>query len=302
MDFFNFNDEIRNVVKKAIDKNYLKGYTVNQSIDKLRDILYDLETSNQQDEKNNRENIIMCTYLDSLYMLIYKHKESMMKLDDVELLNRLCQIDGKDDLLAEVSCDPNFFSKLILNSYEFSTLTNLGKTIIIKSLTDIEHRWLMDRYLMHFMDLSTYGKKVVIDDLVLDIQNQIKEQDKLLDICFIDGILLNISGFISNMIRFDQDNGIDLVLNIGKIDYAVSKYLEQVGDIDDNIIDHIDYYENYPLDDIIYRLTCDMPFLQSALNMFISFYIHRSYNDLVLKEDLLNSGDVKKLKKKFNIT
>lgn len=300
MDIINLNDDIRNILKESINKGCLKGFTINQSIDRLRDTLYDLETSNQQLEKNNRENIIMCIYVDTLYMLIYKHKMSMMTLEDVDQLKRLCELSGKDDVLAEVSCDPDLFSKLILHSYEFSNLTTLGKTMVIKSLTSMEHRWLMDKNVMHVMDLSTYGRKVELNDLVLDIQNQIKEQDKLLDIYFIDGILLNVSGFISNLIRFDQSSGIDLVLNIGTLDYAVSKYLEQKGYADDNIIDHIDYYENYSLDDIIDRLIYDMSFLQCALSMVISFYIHKSYDDLELSEDLLNNNAVKKLKKKFN--
>lgn len=300
MDIINLNDDIRNILKESINKGCLKGFTINQSIDRLRDTLYDLETSNQQLEKNSRENIIMCIYVDTLYMLIYKHKMSMMTLEDVDQLKRLCELNEKDDVLAEVSCDPDFFSTLILHSYEFSNLTTLGKTMVIKSLTSMEHRWLMDKHVMHVMDLSTYGRKVELNDLVLDIQNQVKEQDKLLDIYFIDGILLNVSGFISNLIRFDSDNAIDLVLNIGTLDYAVSKYLEQEGYADDNIIDHIDYYENYSLDDIIDRLIYDMSFLQCALSMVISFYIHKSYDDLELREDLLNNNAVKKLKKKFN--
>lgn len=300
MVFANYNDEIRTMLKKVIDKYCFKGFTINESVDFFRDALYNLEVSEQKKDLKTRENCILCVYLDTLYITIYKHKNSMMKIEDVDLLNRLYQINGKDDLLAEVSCDPNFFSKLIFNSYEFNSLTNLGKIILVKSLTNIERNWIISKNVMHLMDLNTYGQEIAIDDLILDIETQIKEQDKLLDIEFEEEILLNISGFISNIMRFDQSNGIKLLLNLGKIDYAVSKYLEKMNVIEDDIVDHIDYYENYSLDDIIYRLTYDMSFLQSALVKLISLYIHKSYNDLELNDDLMNNNAVKKLDKKFN--
>lgn len=300
MVFINYNDEIRGMLKKVIDKYYLKGFSINESVAFVRDALYNLEVSDKKIDIQTRESWISCAYLDTLYMSIYKHKESMMKIEDVDLLNRLCQINSKNDLLAEVSCDPDFFSKLIFNSYEFNTLTNLGKTILVKSLTNMERNWIISKNVMHIMDLNTYGKEITIDDLVLDIETQIKDQDKLLDIEFEDGILLNISGFISNMIRFDRGNGIKLLLDVGKIDYAVSKYLEKMNILDDDVLDHIDYYENYSLDDIAYRLTYDMTFLQTALVNLISLYIHKSYNGIELNNDLLNNNAVKKLEKKFN--
>lgn len=300
MVFVNYNDEIRMMLKKVIDKYCLRGFSINESIDSLRDTLYNMEISDEKIDLKTRENCILCIYLDTLYMTIYKHKGSIMKIEDVDLLNRLCQINDKNDLLAEVSCDPDFFSKLIFNSYEFSSLTNLGKIILVRSLTNMERNWIISKNVMHIMDLNTYGREITIDDLVLDIEAQIKDQDKLLDIEFEDGILLNISGFISNMIRFDRNNGIKLLLNVGKIDYAVSKYLKKMNIFEDDVLDHIDYYENYSLDDIVYRLTYDMTFLQSALVNLISLYIYKSYNGIELSDDLLNNSAVKKLDKKFN--
>ncbi len=296
----NYNDQIRDMIKKVIDKYYLKGLSINQGIEKFRYYLYEVESSNNSQERKTRDNCILCAYLDTLYFTIYKHKMCMMKPDDMDLLNRLCQLHDRNDVLAEVSCDPAFLSTLLLNSYEFSSLTYLGKITLIKSLTDVEHSWLSNKNIMHIIDLNTYGKKITMDDLVLDIKEQLKVHEKLLDIDFNDGILLNISGFISNLMRFDQANGIDLVLNIGKIDYGVSKYLEKRGLLDDGIIDHIDYYENYSSDDIIYRLIYDMSFLQDALSMFMSLYIYQNYDDISLNEEILNTNDVKKIVKKLN--
>ena len=67
------------------------------------------------------------------------------------------------------------------------------------------------------------------------------------------------------------------------------------------MLDHIDYYENYNLDDIIYRLTTDEVFLKDSLWMIISLYIDKSYDDIELSTDILDNKEVSKVYKKLNL-
>ena len=67
MVFVNYNDEIRGILKKVIDKYCLKGFSTKESINFLRDTLYNLEISDKKIDIQTRENFILCAYLDSLY-------------------------------------------------------------------------------------------------------------------------------------------------------------------------------------------------------------------------------------------
>ena len=112
--------------------------------------------------------------------------------------------------------------------------------------------------------------------------------------------VLMITNFVRNLFCLDRDNCLDLVLDIAKKDYAVCKYLINYLE-DDMMLDHIDYYENYNLDDIIYRLTTDEVFLKDSLWMIISLYIDKSYDDIELSTDILDNKEVSKVYKKLNL-
>ena len=91
----------------------------------------------------------------------------------------------------------------------------------------------------------------------------------------------------------------ELIVEIGKVDYAVCKYLIKYINDSDLLLDHIDYYEGCDLNDILYRLTTDEVFLKDAIWMLISFYIDKSYEGISLENNVLNTVETSKVNKKM---
>ena len=300
MDIYNRNDIVRQNLTKFMDKCILNGMSIEESAIKYRNILYKLESNNNIDIRNFRNYNICIMYLDALKLSLYNHKNLLVDDNELEFLSILNDIFDEKDLLAEVSFDSALFSKIILYSYKYAKLDNLAKSLVVKSLSDLDNQLMFEKIPYHKLDILTYNKIIVLDDLIDNLEKNIKYQSKHFDMDLDENNVLMITNFVRNLYSLDRDNCLDLVLDIAKKDYAVCKYL--INYLEDNMmLDHIDYYENYNLDDIIYRLTTDEVFLKDSLWMIISLYIYKSYDDIELSTDILDNKEVSKVYKKLNL-
>lgn len=304
MKFVNFNDTIRKTMKLGIDtliynEKTLKAMTPEEAMIIYRDNLYDLEISDKPMDKWFREQSILCMYLDTFKICNHKQKEGLSLDQDIELFNILTNFDSSDEIIAEVSADPNFLYRLILNSYNFTSMNNLGKITLIKSLSYTENEWLSSLIPSHQLDLDIYDIEVDIPYLVDNIKKDLKYQQDNLDLKMENAIILRITGFIRNLFKTHHESGLKLALELAKIDYAGAKYLSKYIPNDDLLVEKIDFYENYLLDDILYQLVNSEVFLRNAVWMFYSIYIDKNYDSIEIDEASLDSDETRKMNKKL---
>lgn len=300
MEIYNRNDIVRKELTKFIDKCMLNGMSVEESSNMYRDILYKMESNSNKEIRDYRNYNICIMYLDALKLTTYNHKNLLVDDNELEFYSLLSDICDENDLLSEVSFDSSLFSKIIKYSYKYSKLDSLTKSLIIKSLSNLENNFISEIIPYHKLDLLIYDKEISLDDLIDTLEKNKKYQHKFFRMNLDENNILMITNFVRKLFCLDRDNSMKLILDIGKKDYAVCKYLSKHIE-DDLLLDHIDYYENYSLDDIIYRLTTDEVFLKDCLWMIFSLYIDKKFDDIELTEDILNRKEVSKIYKKLNL-
>lgn len=300
MKISNANDKIRDELSFIIDKNLNKGIELNDIVQSLIDDLYELETSNDISSINLREYTISLMYLDALKYSLYIHKCNLASEEQLLLLNKLKEVVSKDDLLAYISSDPSFFKDIILNAYKFIKLDYLSRYIIYRSLSSNENIWINSIINYHSLDMIINSRKLTIDDIKEYLIDITKYQSKNYVDDLSDNNVLMLANFLKNLYKYDNDNSTKLLLEIGKIDYSICKYILMQSQ-SDILLDHIDYYENYGLDDIIYRMLMDEQFLKDAIWSMYSLYIDKYYDNIEIDEQKLKKIDVEKINKKFNI-
>ena len=296
-----YNQKMRDILSKHIEFYQDRGFKVHNSAVKYADILYQLKDSKNPYEKLYSEYLIYIMYLDAYKMNSYMQKECITSDTDLDLLDQLAHIIDSDDLLAEVSADPSFLVKLIESSYQFHEMNALGKINVIKSLDQYENDWLEERYPMHRQDLETYDIKITLQHLLTNIQNQTKYQKKKLMIDFQEGILMSVTGFIRNLVKNDYNNAIELLNEIAVADYISSKALLEKVEDDELLIDHIDLYENYSRNEILYELINNPEFLMCTMETIASVYVYGEYEGIKVQKDEIDENKGKSLMKKLTI-
>lgn len=300
MGYISINDNVREQLVKYVDKLLLKGKNIDEVTDLIRDNLYSIETKNDLKQQKNKENVIQLLYLDSYKLLTYKNKVGILSDEDLLYTNNIINIESMDELTSELSAEIDLFSRMIKECYNYSKLNSFSKTIIIKSLSNDENQYLSKYFRLHFFDLISYNKKINIDDIINFMSEIIIYQEKNIGEILYNNNVKTLLGFLEVLYKYDTDNTIDLLLNMARIDYSACKHISKYI-IDDIVLDHIDYYENYSFDDIINRLINDTVFLNDVIFMFIALYFDRKYESVNLSEDIFNADECKKTLKKLYV-
>ena len=304
MELNSLNSITRNEIYSYIDKMIRNGKTVKESADELRDTLYESQIYDYTTEDNMikkyRELVINTAYLDALKMTIYKHKVGLVNDEELIFFNNLTGLEDLEELYSETSADFDLLSNILVECYNYNSLNEFSKSIIMKSLTESENNFLCQTFKLHIYDTLVYCRNITIDDLINYYNKLIKHEKKYLGEALDDNNLTIVYSYIHNLNKYDRENAIDLLLELGKIDYSVCKFLSTKID-SEFILDHIDYYENYSLDDILYKLSTNQIFLSDVIYMFKALYIDKSYDDIELSIDILKTDYSRKIEKKLTI-
>lgn len=302
MEVSSINNLPRQEIYDYISKKIRNGSYIRECCDSLRDLLYESQSKDFEPGfshiKEKREQIIMVAYLDALKMTFYKHKIGLVNEKELIFYNNLNAIESPEELIAETSADFDLLSDIFLQAYNYITMNEFSKSIIMKSLSNDENQFLCETYKIHLFDLLVYCKEITINDLVDYYSKLIKFEKKNLGEELDDNNITIVSSYLQNLLRFDRDNALNLICELGSIDYSVSKYLNNLIE-SDYLLDHIDFYENYSLNDIIYRLSTDQLFFKDAVWMFKSLYIDKKYDDIDLDLNILDTEDTKKVYRKL---
>lgn len=295
--YVDFNSQVRKILADYINKYLESGLDVKSSAT--------LFINNYNAFLNNQKQMpvalymLSVMYLDAYKIYSYKQKSSMLSEGDEDFLGTLIDIEDADELFEEAN-DPNFLVKLIEASYEFSEYNALAKVNLVKDLSERENEWLKDRFDIHEQDLYHYDIDITLDFLVKNAKNHINAQRKY-GYEFYDGIVINIVGFIRSLTNNRRDNAIKLLLELIKVDYAASKYLVDKVTDSEAFVDHIDLYENYSIDDMLYTLMNNQGFLSDAVWMLLTVNVFKEYDDIDIDSDIIKSKHTEEFNKKLII-
>lgn len=293
--YVDFNSQVRKILTDSINK-YLEGGLDIRSASTMF-------INNFNSFLNNPAQMpialymLSVMYLDAYKVYAYKQKNSILTDGEEDFLGLLIDIEDSDDLLSEAS-DPNFLLQLIMSSYEFSEYNALAKVTMIKSLSGRENDWLNNRFNMHEQDINHYDIDITLDFLIKHAKRHINSQKKL-GYEFYDGIVINIVGFIRNLVMSRRTESTRLLLELIKVDYAASKFLVDKVTDNEDFIDHIDLYENYSVDDMLSALVNSQAFLSDAVWMLFALNIFKEYDGIDIDNEIVKSKSTDEFNKKL---
>ena len=295
MNLVNYNNQLRDTLKTTIDTlkfdiNHLRSMTEEEAIAKYRDVLYDLENSKK--DKVVRESLIFCMFMDTYKLAIYKLKNGLLLDEDILFLETLFSLKDSDDILAQVSCDIDFFNNIILGGYRYASYDNLTKYLIDKCLSKEDRKKLTNLVPITFFDINNIMEKVTLPKLIDIIEIQVKKNEEIVDEQLLFVVLLKINGFIFNLYKLDKTEAITLLIDMIKFDYASCKYL--------NVFeDRINFYDNSSLEVIIDEIINNQYLLNNIIEMIFNVYIHKEYDNKKINTDEINKIDINDISKKL---
>ena len=96
----------------------------------------------------------------------HHHKSGLNSKEEEEWLDYLFHQEDINDILAEVSLNPQFLHKLLVLCYEFSQLDYLSKIQITLSLDELDIEFLLKNFSYFQEDLDQYNIFITLDLLI----------------------------------------------------------------------------------------------------------------------------------------
>ena len=277
MEFININDDIRSRFLDYINGIKKECNDICAAMNIMREIIYQYLDGEVKINQSVFEMIIKVSFVDAFKMVNYRIANSTITDRELVLFNEIKLITDYDDLTTELSASPELLNYMLTSCYEFCNIDYFGRINIINTVSLEQNRWLSCICNTHLLDVIKYSNNIKIDDIINEMQKNIVYQDKNFSEEFSDANVLSIVGCIKNLIKTNSDSIIDILINLGIIDYSVSKYLIKYSKDDEYLIDRIDFYENYDVNDILYRLKSSDEFLNQAVWMLYSLYFDKAY-------------------------
>lgn len=110
--------------------------------------------------------------------------------------------------------------------------------------------------------------------------------------------VMYVVGFIQNLTNYDQNNAEKLLIEIAKKDYSASKYLNSLSNECDIFKEHIDLYEKYSKNDILFTFMEESSTLKDALYHITYVYALKEYNNLSINiEEIEDCNDTEVMRK-----
>lgn len=221
------NEQIRKKLFQNIYTQQELGYTFDESISNCCNELYTLQNAKDISTRLLYELMIGVTYLDTYKILNYKILKNIQSFDDIELITAFDGFEDFNDLLAEVSGNPEFLNKLMKNCYQFYDRIFPGRVLMTKFLTSRDNRQLLDMVPSHAEDITYFDRKVDINFLrtFYDSVETLSSRDERYAGYDLNHAIDNIRGFIQELYLVDYDNTIKLLKSMIVRDYEWSKYL-----------------------------------------------------------------------------
>ncbi len=283
-----YNNKIRTVLIKNLENYLSKGYSVKESVSFYSIQVSELINSVDKYIQIYYEYLVIIMYLDAFKWYSYKLKDCMIN-DNNPFLEKLFGVKNSTDLFFEIEENPNFLSNLMETSYNFICLDELAKIILFKSLNEEENKNLCDNFFIHQQDLEKYDFEIDLNYIILIMQRKIKAKKNMSNVLFQE-IIINMGGFIRNLIKNDRKNIINILVEIAKIDYMSSKFLLRV--INNKVLkEHLLVYENADINTILEKLMDNQNFLFNALLMIVHVYVYGYYEGVEITLDIINKNN-----------
>lgn len=292
-------ESARKWIEDRIDQSMIYcGLEERDAIEEITEMLYEIENCQNSYIQAFRLCIIGVIYFDAYKMFSYRQKNGLNNEIEEERFNIIADIEDTDDLMANISADPSLLSECILASYEFQKLPFLTKTIVMKSLDKSDNKFLSKQSSFHKEDLDRYDIPITMHILLREIKIKEKQQQQNGDI-FLATNLLEIRGFIQNLIKVDMRNGFRLLGEIAYMDYVISEVLIQNGmNIEENQ-KRLEFYSKESYSTIIYYYLLNPDVLFDTLYAIYSVHIRGEIDGVQFKKDDLKEDKTRKIYRKL---
>lgn len=289
MNNFNMNNFVREYLMEFYETNEQNELGESEIIDRFITQYKEYDcykfTSKMMFKK---EFIILVLYTDALKYLLYLHKVGLVNDKVSILLNNLSLINSREELKETVEEDFELFYGIVEYAHKYCEINELSKVTINKSLSVVENSWVTRIFSANIYDALDTTSKITLNDIIEELNGDKEYQLKKYGESFDDSNVKRITGLIRMLGLYDVNNYYELLLEIAKVDYAVSKYLITQIDDCEYAYDRVDFYENYKIEDIIENLSLNQQALTSAIWMVVSLYVDKDYEDIELNDKDVN--------------
>lgn len=296
-----FMKNYNKILRSKFD-NILDDIIVNKMCSQEKAIKIFMDWFYSINEKSNPYQKILKKYFEAIFFLdayklfSYKQKRNINVDMDKDLFSRLYNLEDFIDITTEFSADPDFLYRVIKETCEFIKIDELGKVNVIYSLSDMENEKLQEIIPQHEQDLYTYKREYTIEDIISHYKEENKYYFLVMSIEFRKGVVMEIEGFIIDLLRYDRANAKKLCLGIAKEDYLASKFLKDYI-ANDLINSHIKFYEENDVSSIIKKMLNDQDFLNEAIEMFMALNVVYEYETISLDRDMIMREENEVVKK-----
>lgn len=276
----NFNNKVRKEIHDTIDSiSESLNITIDESFTSYHFTLNTLFQSKNLHINLYSLYIKTILFLDTYKLMSYKVKKGLSSLADKELFIFLSNIEDIDNFDEELQNDPSTFLKILEAVYEYYNLGSLTKILIMKTLSNEEHRKLLTITRNHEYDLLECEKEITLDYLInyyiseqKFIKDHIETYDKPTSIYM-------IISFIKDLYMINKPNATKLLESIIETDKTAIEILKNKGIKDEYILSRYTLYQKINQKDMIEKLVNDLELLYNVFNTIINFKVENNYDD-----------------------
>lgn len=301
--------EIREYIAKRIIEAQLNGIPKEEPVIAISNLVLDLNDANEilaKEEEYRQikrahlwvDLLVGVTFIDAYKMMNHYHKSGLNSQDEENWLDFLCKIQDINDIVGEVSADPQILHKLLILSYEFYQLDYLSKIQVIKSLDVSDIEFFLKEFSYFQEDLDHYDIDITLDLLLKEWKKKEKHQ-MLFSEVKPELNLIKIDGFIQSIMNNNLKNGIHLLGEIALMDYRINEQLLSFKEITEKARSILDFYEKYSYGDIIYYLQSNQKERLEILREIREAKICGCVYNISIDQNKLKSDKTRKIDRKL---
>ena len=291
-----YNQKIREILYKKIDDLLLEGNSIDEVTSEFTDSLYDeyIMYSNEEYYNSNEERdldkvefevrlyyISAIIYIDAYKYYNYKFNNLSLEEFEIDTFNELKEIESLDDVVVMISSEPVSYANMLRCAYDYENASGLTKLLMVRNLTDEDNDRLLNITEIHREDLEYYGETnpLNVARFIQSYNSYVNYYNRYYTEDPEDDIVKTFNNFLKQLYLVDKDNCIELIIDLAKNDYIMTKYLNSKIN-DDELKDYLKLYCSLSQSQIIDKLLHDRKLFRKVLFMNVDLYNNNIFENL----------------------
>lgn len=277
-----FMDKYNELVRKEVDDRITElqiknGCSIKEAIRFYMDELYqkfDNVSSVIKDEYSLYKNVFIgVLFIDAYKFYSYKTKVHLATDVDKDVFFQLYNFEDMDDLLTEISANPDLFGYMLNATYSFYNMDKLGKQMVLNSLASSENEYLMEIFNPHQYDVLKEQDELNIENIVFYFRRQQLYMQKIMEVDFDDEVIWEIISYLKYTSIDKKDEVVAFYKELMITDYKmICKILKSENDKE--LQKRLKFYSSNDMPTIMNEMSFNQDFLFDILKNYIDVVVN----------------------------